>query len=113
MTAERRTRRARRWGLVAGVSIATFLPLVNFAAALLWDNGIVELDPDGPFVGLLQGTAFWELLLGPIGVVVALLAARVRSVLTWTATFLVAVPALAILWFVAVAYLGGLAGEPF
>lgn len=108
-----RAGRPNGWGVLAGLVIATCVPILSLMVALVWDVGIVELEPNGPFVQGVQGISPLGLLLAPIGIVVALWAGRVRSLLTWVASFIVAIPLLAVLWFIAVAYLGGLAGEPF
>jgi len=70
-------------------------------------------DPDGAVIGALQATALLEVLLGPIGIVVAGRAAGIQSRLAWFNLFVVGIPVLAWLWFIGVASVGGLAGEPF
>ena len=102
-----------RPGVVGGFLLALWLPVLNLIVAFLWERQIVTFDPDGAVIGALQGTFLWELFLGPIGIVVAGRSAGIRSPLTWFALFWVAVPVLAVLWFVGVASVGGLAGEPF
>ena len=92
--------------------VATFIPFLNLVVATLWGNGIVALEPNGPFVQALEGIAPLGLLLGPIGLIVFGLAVRFGGV-RWIALFVVGLPVLAILWFIGAAYLGGLAGEPF
>jgi len=102
-----------RPGVIGGLLLALTLPLVNLLVGFLWANQIVTFDPDGPVIGALQATALWEVGLEPIGLVVALRSARMRSALGWFNLFLVGIPISAWLWFLGVASVGGLAGEPF
>ena len=111
-TAPRVRGRVNWWGVLLGLLIATIIPLVHLVVASLWANGFVTLEPNGPFVQTIEATGPIGLFLVPIGLVVLGLAARLRG-LRWVALFAVGLPALAILWFVGVAYLDGLAGEPF
>jgi len=98
---------------LGGLALATVIPFVQLVVAVLWGNGIVSLEPNGSFVQLIQATGPFGLVLGPIGVVVLGLGARVRGALPWASFLIVGMPVLAIAWFLSVAYLGGLAGEPF
>jgi hypothetical protein len=100
-------------GMVLGAVLALAVPLSQVVVAFLWDRGIVQLEPNGPFVQFLQAAAGFEFAVGPLGVVILGRSASLRGVLAWAALFVVAVPVLAFLWFVGVASLGGLAGEPF
>ena len=102
-----------RPGVIVGLILALALPLLNLLVAQLWERGIVTFDPDGAVIGVLQGTFLWELLLGPLGIVVAGRSAGTRTPLEWFALFGVAIPVLLVLWFIGVASVGGLAGEPF
>ncbi len=99
--------------MAAGILIATLVPLVSGSTAFLLANRILQLEPNGPFVQAIQGTALGEIFLGPMGLVVAGRSARLKGILARLALFTVSLPVLAWLWFVAVASLGGLAGEPF
>ncbi len=103
----------RRPGLILGVLIALAVPFSSLVVAFLWDRGMLPLEPNGAFVQTLQATAPWELILGPVGIVVAGRSAGLRGFLAWLGLIVVGVPVLAFVWFVGVAYLGGLAGEPF
>jgi hypothetical protein len=102
-----------RPGVIGGLLLAFALPFANLVVAFLWERQIVIFDPDGAVIGALQGTFLWELLLGPLGIVAAGRSAAIRSRLTWFALFVVAAPVLAWLWFLGVASVGALAGEPF
>lgn len=103
----------RRPGLILGVLIALAVPFSSLVVAFLWDNGMLALEPNGAFVQTLQAAAPWELILGPVGIVVAGRSAGLHGFLAWLGLIVIAVPVLAFVWFVGVAYLGGLAGEPF
>jgi hypothetical protein len=106
--------RRRRWlGALPGLVIALGLPLAIGLVAFLWDRQVINPEPNGPFIQTLQALAPLELLLGPVGILVFGLSAGLRNLISWLALILIAVPLLAFAWFVAVASLGGLAGEPF
>ena len=102
----------RRGSLLLGVAVALAVPLLSLSIAFLWDHGILALEPNGAFVQALQSIGPWEIVLGPIGIAISGRSAYVRGI-GWVALFSVAVPALFVFWFLAIAYLGGLAGEPF
>ena len=99
-------------GILLGLAICLAFPLSSFFVAFLWDRGVIGLDPNGAFVQTLQWTAVLEIFLGPAGIAVAGWSASVHG-LWWLVLGLIAVPVLAVVWFIGVAYLGGLAGEPF
>lgn len=101
-----------RAGLLLGMAIAIAVPLASLVVAYLWDHGVLALEPNGAFVQILEGSALWEIVLGPLGIVIVGRSAHVRGS-AWIGLFLIAIPSLFALWFVSVAYLGGLAGEPF
>jgi hypothetical protein len=107
------TRAHRRTGLLLGALIALAVPVSMLVVAFLWDRGVLTLEPNGAFVQTLQAIAIYEIFLGPLGVVIAGRAAGLRGLVPWLVLILLAIPALAVLWFIGVAYLGGLAGEPF
>jgi hypothetical protein len=96
-----------------GVVVAVGIPVIQIIVAFVWQQGIVRLEPNGPFVQTLQSGSSVQLLLGPIGVAIVGIGARLRSWAPWVLLVVVAVPVLAVLWFVGAAWLGGLAGEPF
>jgi hypothetical protein len=100
-------------GTIVGIVLAFAIPVSNGVVAVLWSSGVVQLDPEGAFVKGLQAPGFAGSLLGPIGIVVAGLFARVRTFSGWFALIVIGIPLLTIFWFYAVASLGGLAGEPF
>jgi hypothetical protein len=100
-------------GLIAGVVIALTIPLVELGLAFAWDRRLIDPDPNGPMMQAVESIAPVGLLLGPIGIVVAARSGGVTGALRWAAVLLWTLPAFAILWFGAAAWLGGLAGEPF
>jgi hypothetical protein len=61
----------------------------------------------------LEAPGLAGILLGPIGIVVAGWFAGVRTFPGWFVLIILGIPLLTILWFYAIASLGGLAGEPF
>lgn len=96
-----------------GALLALAVPIASAAVAALWSTGWIDPDPNGGIVAALQSLGFPSLALSPIGLWLAAWGARVRGALAWTAVFLWGLPLLAVVWFVSVAWLGGLAGEPF
>jgi hypothetical protein len=105
--------RERTTGVVVGTIIALAIPVSNGFVAILWANGLIQPDPDGSFVRLLEAPGIAGVLAAPIGIAIAALSARVRGFLAWFNLIVVGTLGLTILWFLAVASLGGLAGEPF
>jgi hypothetical protein len=99
--------------MVFGLTLALAVPLVSGAVAALWSAGWIDPDPNRGLVPALQAIAMPSLLFSPVGLVLLARGAGVRGVLGWTAVLVVGLPALALVWFVSVASLGGLAGEPF
>ena len=105
--------RARRWWVVAGLVLAFGVPVLAVAVAALWSNRIIAPDPDGSLVTTVQALLMPELVLAPVGLTLVGWAMRLRGILAWLALILYGVPAFLVLWLVAAAWLGGLAGEPF
>jgi hypothetical protein len=108
------TSRSRRpWLIVLGAAMALGIPAASCVVAALWSAGWIVPDPDGALVHGLQALSLSAAMLAPFGLAVATWAAGARRALIWVANFLWGIPVLAVVWFVAVAWLGGLAGEPF
>jgi len=99
--------------VIAGVVIAAAIPAIVIATALLWSNHLISLDGDEAVVSAVESATFWALPLGPIGFLLLGLGLRLRSVTGWIGLFAVATPTILIGWFIAAAFFGGLAGEPF
>jgi hypothetical protein len=104
---------ARTAGMVVGAMIALAIPVSNGFVAILWANGLIQPDPDGSFVRLLEAPGLAGVIAAPVGIAIAAASARVRGLLAWFNLIVVGTLGLTILWFLAVASLGGLAGEPF
>ena len=107
-----KTTSRNRNGIVLGIVIALAVPVVSLVVAFLWGSGVLALEPNGAFVQALQATALWEIGLGPIGMVIIGRAARFTRP-EWFFWVAFGLPSLLVIWFVSVAFLGGLAGEPF
>ena len=101
-----------RTGIVLGIALALAVPVVSLVVASLWQAGILALEPNGAFVQALQATGPWAIVLGPIGIVIVGRAARLTRA-EWFFWVVFGLPSLLVIWFVSVAFLGGLAGEPF
>lgn len=100
-------------GTIVGVVVALAIPVSNGVVALLWGSGALQLDPEGALVQGLEAPGLAGILLGPIGIVIAGWFAGVRSFSGWFVLIILGIPLLTIVWFYAIASLGGLAGEPF
>jgi hypothetical protein len=100
-------------GTVVGIVLALAIPVSNGVVAVLWSSGVLQLDPEGPFVKGLEAPGLAGILLGPIGIVIAGWFAGVRTFPGWFVLIVLGIPLLTMLWFYAIASLGGLAGEPF
>jgi hypothetical protein len=100
-------------GTVVGIVLALAVPVSNGVVAVLWSSGVVQLDPDGAFIKGLEAPGLAGILVGPIGIVIAGWFAGARTFSTWFVLIVLGIPLLTILWFYAIASLGGLAGEPF
>jgi hypothetical protein len=98
--------------IVLGAVIAIAAPVVAIAVAALWDTGLVDPDRNDPLVRTLSSLLFPSLILSPIGLLLAGSGWRVHGVWRWAALFAVGLPLAVIVWFVAAAWLGGLAGQP-
>jgi hypothetical protein len=102
-------------GVLVGAFIALVVPISYFALALLVENGIAPYDQTHDlFLGPLSVLGWISLfLLGPIGIVIAGRSAGLRGAAAWLGLIVAAVPAVAFVWFVCVATLGGALGNPF
>jgi hypothetical protein len=100
-------------GTIIGIVLALAIPVSNGLVAILWSSGALQLDPEGAVVKGLEAPGLAGVLLGPIGIVIAGWFAGVRSIAGWSLLILLGIPLLTLVWFYAIASLGGLAGEPF
>ncbi len=99
--------------ILLGAAVALGIPATSIAVSALWSWGAIQPDPNGALVQLLQALGLPALMLGPLGLVIGLWAAGARSIAVCTIALVYGLPVLAVIWFVSVAWLGGLAGEPF
>jgi hypothetical protein len=99
--------------IVLGAIMALGVPGASVIVAAFWSGGVIDPHPDGAVVQTLQSVAIPGLVLSPIGLLLVAWGAGVRSRLAWAAVLLWGLPVLAVMWFVSIAWLGGLAGEPF
>jgi hypothetical protein len=77
------------------------------------ENGIARYDQMHSLLNLFGWISLSEILLAPIGIVIAGRSASVRGALAWVALIIWAVPVLAFVWFLSVATLSGSLGNPF
>lgn len=102
-----------RRGLVIGAFIALVVPISYWVLALLVENGIAPYDQMHSLLNLFGLISLSELLLGPIGIVIAGRSAGVRGAIAWLVLIIVGIPLLAVVWFLCVATLSGALGNPF
>jgi hypothetical protein len=100
-------------GAIVGIVLALAIPVSNGVVAILWGSGALQLDPEGALVKGLEAPGLAGILLGPIGIVIAGWFAGVRGFSGWFVLIILGIPLLTMVWFYAIASLGGLAGEPF
>jgi hypothetical protein len=105
------TVRSRR-GLVGAAFIALVVPISYWVLALLVENGIAPHDAVRPQLNLLGWISLSEILLAPTGIVIAGRSAGVRGASAWIALIIVAVPILAVVWFLCLVTLSGALGNP-
>lgn len=104
--------RASRRGMLAGLVIVFGVPLLYWLLAMLIDAGIASYDAVRPHLDELGLVSLSEVVLGPLGIVVAGRSAHVHGV-AWILLFLVALPSALVVWFIGVASLSGALGNPF
>jgi hypothetical protein len=108
-----------RRGVALGVIIALGIPALNFGVALLWQLGLLPLGdhdgatPNNALVQALFATVGWELVLGPVGILIAGWSAARRGIGAWISLIIVAGPAVLILWLFAGLYLSFVNGSLF
>jgi hypothetical protein len=99
-------------GVLGGILIATGLPLACWLLGALIQAGIAPYDPLHALLGVLGLAALAEVVLGPLGIVVVGRSAGIHGA-TWILVFVVALPVLAIAWFLGLVALSGSLGNPF
>lgn len=100
-------------GLLAGVLIALVVPISFLVFGQLLLNGIVTFERGPDTSDILTRIALTEIILGPIGLLVAGSSIPLRRPWAWLLLWLVGVPVLAVFWFLCVATLSGALGSPF
>lgn len=98
--------------VILGAVVALLVPVTFRIYAQLLEDGIVVLVRDGSTMQTLTTIALTELLLGPLGIAIAGKGAGLRRASAWVVLIVVAVPALAVIWFICVATLSGAIGSP-
>ncbi|MEO7869876.1 MAG: hypothetical protein ABIS42_04640 [Candidatus Limnocylindria bacterium] len=99
--------------MVIGAFIALVVPISYWVLALLVENGIAPYDQVRPQLDVLGFISLSEILLAPIGIVIAGRSAGVRGAIAWIALIIVGIPVLALVWLLSVATLSGALGNPF
>lgn len=101
-----------RW-IAIGAVIALIVPVSFGIFALLLETGTVPFVRGETTMETLTSIALTEVILGPIGIAVGGRGAGLRHPAAWLALIVVAVPVLAVTWFLCVAKLSGALGSPF
>lgn len=118
-----RTISIRSWlGVGAGAVIALALPISTWILGLGL-GGVamtveqvrlrdIAIEQARPFADLISSTALAELLLGPIGVVIAGRSAGVHGTIPWLVLVAATIPVLAIVWLLGLLTMSGALGSP-
>jgi hypothetical protein len=99
-------------GVIGGAFIALVLPTSMLLAAKLIEGGIPLIERGPDTMQTLTTVELSELLLGPVGIAIAGKAAGLRQI-GWLLLVVVAIPVLAVFWFLGAATLSGALGSPF
>jgi len=100
-------------GLLAGLFVALVVPISFLGLALLVQGGIAPYDGVHELMSVLSPIALTEVLLGPVGIVIAGRAVGLRGAPAWIAAVVLGIPVLGFIWFLCVATLSGTLGNPF
>jgi len=104
----------KSWRWVAiGAVIAVIVPASFGIFGLLLQARVIHFVRGEYTMERLTTIALTEAFLGPIGIVIAGRSAGLRHPVAWLALFVVAVPLLAVMWFLCMATLSGALGSPF
>jgi hypothetical protein len=105
-------RRVKSWrGVGIGGCIALAVPAFIFVLSLLVNIGVLSADQvDLPWITWILVS---ELVIGPIGIMVAGWSAGVRGMPGWVLLLITAVPLLAGVWVASALIFGGATGSPF
>lgn len=103
----------RSWpGVIGGAFVALVLPTAMLLTAKLIEGGLPLIERGPDTMQTLTNIALSELVLGPVGIAIAGKAAAL-GLLGWVILVVMAVPALAVYWFLGAATLSGALGSPF
>ena len=103
-------------GVMVGALTALALPILYSVIALLLSSRIVPVTRTGFFFELVNSltlNAIAEFFLAVIGIAIVGSAARIQNALAMLALFTIALPVVAVLWFLSYATIGGALGSPF
>jgi hypothetical protein len=98
--------------IAVGISLALLVPVLFWALTVLIDNGVVSFARPIDWAPLTI-IALSEIVLGPLGVVVAGRGAGVRGVIAWLVLLVVTMPVLFVIWLDYAMGLSGALGAPF
>jgi hypothetical protein len=93
--------------------VAIGAPAAQILVAWLWSEAVIRPDPNGLFVQALQFGGVLEWLLAPLGIYLIGVGCRLTTPVRWIGLFALCSPVIAVLWFIAMAALGGFTGAPF
>jgi hypothetical protein len=100
-------------GVILGLILAFAIPASYWVLAVLVQRGIAPYDEVHASLDALGMFALLEVLVGPLGIGMVAWSARIRDTAAWAGLFILGIPGLAIVWFLAVANLSGTLGNPF
>ena len=105
---------SRSWrGALVGALLALVVPMAYALVALLIGNGIPVIVRDADTMNTLTTIALAEVFLGPIGILILGSSVGIRGAIAWLVYLIVALPVVALIWFLGAATLSGALGSPF
>ncbi len=101
-----------RVGFLFGAFIALIVPIACLVVGFLLNARLVHLNLDASGMVGVNVVELAEIVLGPVGIVIAGRSLGARGGLAWFVVIVLAAPVVALLWLVGRLYLSGAAGFP-
>ena len=101
-----------RVGFLFGAFVALIVPIISLAIGYAWKAGLVHLNIDASGMVGVNLVELTEIVLGPLGIVLAGRSLGAHGGLAWFVVIVVASPLVAFSWLIGRLYLSGAAGFP-